>query len=50
MREVVALTNCHPNTIRRATESGVLPCFKLPSGARRFSNRQVLKWLGEDTR
>jgi|GEM_PF-3617492 len=49
MREVVALTNCHPNTIRRATSSGYLPCFKLPSGARRFRHSEVLRWLSQDT-
>ena len=49
MREVVALANCHPNTIRRATESGALVCYRLPSGARRFSNSSVRRWLGENT-
>jgi predicted site-specific integrase-resolvase len=49
MREVVALTNCHPNTIRRATSTNELPCFKLPSGARRFRHSEVLRWLGQDT-
>lgn len=49
MREVAALTNCHPNSIRRATEgvTPLLPCFRLPSGARRFRMKDVLAWLGQ---
>ena len=51
MRDVVAMANCHPNSIRRATEGSQpdLPCLKLPSGARRFRLTDVLKWLGQST-
>jgi DNA-binding transcriptional MerR regulator len=47
MNDIVKLTNCHPNTIRRATDNALLPCFRLPSGARRFRLRDVQSWLGQ---
>lgn len=50
MADVVRLLNCHPNTVRRATESGVLPCYRLSSGGgRRFKLSDVRKYLGENT-
>lgn len=47
MSEICTLANCHPNTIRRATDAALLPCFRLPSGARRFRLRDVQTWLGQ---
>lgn len=51
MRDVVRLTNLHPNTIRRNCEgeNPNLPCYRLPSGARRFKLSDVKRFLGENT-
>lgn len=50
MADVVQLTNLHPNTIRRNCEgeNPNLPCYRLPSGARRFRLSDVRKFLGEN--
>lgn len=50
MADVVRLTNLHPNTIRRNCEgeNPNLPCYRLPSGARRFRLSDVRKFLGEN--
>jgi len=49
LRDVVQLCNLAPNTIRRKTDAGELPCYRLPSGARRFKLSDVRKFLGENT-
>jgi len=49
LREVVLEFCVHPNTVRLATKVGKLRCYTLPSGHRRFSREDVLRWLGVDT-
>jgi predicted site-specific integrase-resolvase len=51
MADVVRLTNMHPNSIRRNCEgeNPNLPCYRLPSGARRFKLSDVRRFLGENT-
>jgi excisionase family DNA binding protein len=46
LREAVKLTNCHENTIRRASDSGELKAYRLPSGHRRWSRSDIFNWLG----
>ena len=46
MREVVRLAGTHENTIRRASDSGELKAYKLPSGHRRWNRADVFSWLG----
>ena len=49
LREVVNMTSVSANTLRRATDTGLLPCYRLPSGARRFKLSDVRRYLGENT-
>ena len=46
LREAVKLTNCHENTIRRASDSGELKAYRLPSGHRRWNRTDIFSWLG----
>lgn len=46
LREAVKLTNCHENTIRRASDSGELKAYRLPSGHRRWNRSDIFSWLG----
>jgi len=48
MRDVASRFNLHPNTIRKATDSGILPCYKTAGGNhRRFALEDVLAYLGQ---
>lgn len=49
LRDVVQLCNVSANTIRRATDNGLLPCYRLAGGARRFKLSDVRRYLGENT-
>jgi putative resolvase len=46
LREVVKLTGCHYNTIRKASNAGELKVYRLPSGHRRWLRSDVFEWLG----
>jgi excisionase family DNA binding protein len=46
LRDAVKLTNCHENTIRRASDSGELKAYRLPSGHRRWNRSDIFNWLG----
>jgi excisionase family DNA binding protein len=46
LREVVKLTGAHFNTIRRASDSGELKAYRLPSGHRRWNRSDIFSWLG----
>src|SRR3954463_6540485 len=46
LREAVKLTSCHENTIRRASDSGKLKVYRLPSGHRRWNRADIFSWLG----
>src|SRR4051812_1505061 len=46
MREVVRLAGTHENTIRRASDSGELKVYRLPSGHRRWNRADIFSWLG----
>lgn len=37
IREAVEFTSMHANTIRKYGNAGILPCYKTPTGQRRFS-------------
>ena len=45
MREAAALLGVSPNTLRRAEESGVIPCVRSPGGHRRYRRRDLDKLL-----
>ena len=38
----------HPQSLRRAADDGLLECFTLPSGHRRFSLAQLRVYIGMD--
>ena len=44
--EVADRYGVHPNTVRNHEDSGSLPCLRINGGHRRFSEDDVLSWLG----
>ena len=47
LRIVVDLLGLHPNTIRRISDNGELPCYRVgKSGHRRWKLSDVLEWAG----
>lgn len=36
LREAVQATGLHPNTLRKYADNGLIPCFRVPNGDRRF--------------
>lgn len=40
-REVGAILSVHPDTVKLWTEKGLIPCFRLPTGARRYRRADV---------
>jgi predicted site-specific integrase-resolvase len=46
LREVVKVAGCHYNTIRKASNTGELKVYRLPSGHRRWNRNDVFEWLG----
>jgi putative resolvase len=46
LRQVVKLAGCHENTARRASNTGELKVYRLPSGHRRWARSDIYEWLG----
>jgi excisionase family DNA binding protein len=47
LSEASALLGVHPNTLRRWSDAGQVPCFRTPGGHRRFKVHELRAWMGD---
>jgi excisionase family DNA binding protein len=48
--EAARILGCHIDTVRRYAKSGVLPCYRMGRGKRRFMRSDLAEFMGEKTK